>query len=56
MIETYTTTSSDAEFISNHDIESSSEQAHQDNEFDSDEENWSIRTRTICIWLERFWN
>ena len=39
MIETYTTTSLDAEFISNHDIESSSEQAHQDNESDSEEEN-----------------
>ena len=39
MIETYTTTSSNAEFISDHDIELSSEQAHQDNESDNEEEN-----------------
>ena len=39
MIETYTTTSSNAEFISNHDTESGSEQEHQANEFDSEEGN-----------------
>ena len=43
MIETYTTTSLDAEFISNHDIESSSEQA-----------NPIVRKRTDRFEPERF--